>query len=155
MDWLNPTISLSPLPGSLLLSPPCPAVQALVAPGTMLRGLKEGRQPSPCWQTKALLLLWPMAGRGAWQKKGLFREEHPHSSRTPDSSPVLPREGLAHPRVTQESQVHDSSCRQQHQQEHSCRQQQVEQEPGQGPSLEQQGPQALGSQACPPWGHQV
>lgn len=47
VDWLNLTISLSSLPGTLLLFPPCPAVQALAAPGTRLRGLRGGERAFP------------------------------------------------------------------------------------------------------------
>lgn len=89
VDWLNPIrYSFISSSQSLLLSPPCPAVQALVAPGTMLRGLKEGRQPSPCWQTKALLL-WPMQQGGgglAEERASLGRSTH-----TPSRTQTVPQ----------------------------------------------------------------
>lgn len=121
-------------------------------------------------------------GGGAWQKKGLSREGHmclwdkgamlkgrdlptaqgpaglqdnPHpQSQGPQPASTLPMEGLAHPRVAQESQVHDGSRGQQHEQERCRRQQQLQQEPRQGLARQQQGPQAVDSQAYPSWGHQ-
>lgn len=84
--------------------------------------------------------------------EGLQDNPHPRSQ-GPQPAPSLPMEGLAHPRVAQESQEHDGSRGQQHEQEHCRRQQQPQQEPRQGLARQQQGPQAVDSQAYPSWGH--